>query len=523
MKIYFYVRLNLYLYLFPAMSQLKKGAILSYVNIFLTNVIGLVLTPFIVKSLGDSEYGLYSLIGALIGYLTIMDLGMNNTIVRYVSKYRAEKDAKGERNFLGAMMIIYFVISIIVAIIGAFLYLNLDSFFGDTLSFVEMEKAKIMMIILIVNIMFSLPGGAFTAICNAYEYFVFPRALSLLKYVFRSILVYVILKFGADSIGLVVLDTIVNILAILISIFYVLKKMKVKFSFGGYDKQLFTNIFSYSIWIFLYAIITQIQWKGGQLVIGANLNTVSVAIYAIGIMLGTYYGAFSAAISNLFLPRATQMSVRNSSPLELTNMMVKIARFSLFSLIIVFISFLFLGRDFIHLWINESYDDAYFIALIIMIGYTIPLIQTFANSLLEARKLFKVKTFVFIISLSIGTVLSYFFVKDYGIISVIVFIVGFWVVGQIIMNLYYSKVLQLKIAYFFQQLSKGLFIVFVLMLMFGYFISLININGGWIELAVKVLLLSGVYLALLFIVGMNKEEKEYILLTLKKIKYHRTS
>lgn len=40
------------------MSQLKKGALLSYANIFLTNVIGLILTPFIVKSLGDSEYGL---------------------------------------------------------------------------------------------------------------------------------------------------------------------------------------------------------------------------------------------------------------------------------------------------------------------------------------------------------------------------------------------------------------------------------------------------------------------------------
>lgn len=499
------------------MNQLKKGALLSYANIFLTNIIGLILTPFIVKSLGDSEYGLYSLIGALIGYLTIMDLGMNNTIVRYVSKYRAEKDAKGERNFLGAIMIIYFAISVMVAVIGAILYFNLDRFFGDTLTVIEMEKAKIMMIILIVNIMFSLPGGAFTAICNAYEYFVFPRALNILKYLFRSILVYVILKFGADSIGLVILDTIVNILAILISIFYVLKKMKVKFSIGSYDKKLFKNIFSYSIWIFLFAIISQLQWQGGQFVIGARLETVSVAIYAIGIMLGTYYGAFSGAISVLFLPRATQMSVRNSSPLELTNMMVKIARFSLFTLMLIFIGFLFLGRDFIHLWINESYDEAYYIAIIIMIGYTFPLLQTFANSLLEARKLFKVKAIVYMLSLGTGTVLSYYFVKDYGIISVILFIVGFWIIGQIIMNVFYSKVLQLKIPYFFKQLSKGLFVVFVLMLMFGYFISLININGGWIELAVKVLLLSGVYLALLYFIGMNKQEKEYVLVTFKKL------
>src|SRR5690606_26950322 len=182
----------------------------------------------------------------------------------------------------------------------------------------------------------------------------------------------------------------------------------------------------------------------------------------------------------------------------------------------VFIGFLFLGRDFIHLWINESYDDAYYIALIIMIGYTIPLIQTFANSLLEARKLFKFKAMVYLISLGTGTVLSYFFVRQYGIISVILFIVSSWILGQIIMNVFYYKVLRLKMFYFFKQLSKGLFIVFVLMLVSGYFISLISIDGSWIELVIKASLLSAVYLALLFLIGMNKEEKEYVLLTFKR-------
>lgn len=51
------------------MSQLKKGAALSYLTIILTNVVGLALTPFIIKYLGNDEYGLYTLIGALVGYI----------------------------------------------------------------------------------------------------------------------------------------------------------------------------------------------------------------------------------------------------------------------------------------------------------------------------------------------------------------------------------------------------------------------------------------------------------------------
>ncbi|MFV0198754.1 oligosaccharide flippase family protein [Empedobacter falsenii] len=498
------------------MSQIKKGALLSYITIFLTNIIGLVLTPFIIRSLGDSEYGLYTLIGAFVGYLSIMDLGLNNTIVRYVSKYRAENDKKGEENFLGTTMMIYVLISLIIVIAGIVLYYQLDRIFGDSLTLSEMEKAKAMFVILIFNLGITLPGGAFTAICNAYEKFVFPRALNIIKYLIRSLLVYVILTQGADSIGLVILDTVVNLVTIALTFSYSFFKLKARFRFKSFNKVMVGEIFSYSMWIFILAIISQLQWKGGQMIIGMRLNTTEVAIYAVGIMLGTYYGAFSSAISSLFLPRATQMSVRNSSPLELTNMMVKIARFSLFTLMLVFVGFLFLGRDFIHLWINESYDDAYYIALIIMIGYTIPLIQTFANSLLEARKLFKFKAMVYLISLGTGTVLSYFFVREYGIISVILFIVSFWILGQIIMNIFFSKVLKLKMLYFFKQLAKGLFVVFVLMLLSGYFISLISIDGGWIELAIKACLLSAVYLALLFLIGMNKEEKEYVLLTFKR-------
>ena len=69
----------------------KIGAILSYVSIIASTVISLIYTPFMIKSLGQSEYGLYSLINSVIGYLTLLDLGFGNAIVVYTSRYRAQK------------------------------------------------------------------------------------------------------------------------------------------------------------------------------------------------------------------------------------------------------------------------------------------------------------------------------------------------------------------------------------------------------------------------------------------------
>lgn len=489
------------------MNQLKKGAILSYLNIILTNVVGLVLTPFIIRSLGDSEYGLYTLIGAFVGYLSIMDLGLNNTIVRYVSKYRAEKNKKGEEEFLGTSFLIYSIISLLVMLLGGILFLNIETVFGMTMTPEQLEKAKWMVILLIFNLMFSLPGGAFTAICNAYEHFVFPRLINIIKYVIRSFLIVIILYYGSDSVGLVLLDTVINLLIIAVTFYYVKKKLQVSYNFKRKNNHLVYEIFSYSIWIFVYAITVELQWRGGQFVIGTNLDTSQVAIYAIGAMLGSYYGAFSGAISNLFLPKATQMVVGKASSMELTMMMVRIARFSLFPLMIVFIGFVFLGKEFIIIWVGDSFLEAYYIAIIIMFGYTIPLIQTFANSLLEARKLFRLKALVYLFCFILGILISFFFVNKYQGIGVIVCIVSSWIVGQIIMNILYINQLKLNILFFFKELYKGLFLVFLLMLIVAYGISKINVTEGWIELILKSILLLGVYTLILYFIGMNSEEK----------------
>ena len=70
-------------------QERKSGAVLSYVVIIVNTLIQLLYTPLLIRKLGQSEYGLYSLVASIIGYLTIMDLGFGNAIIVYTSKYRA--------------------------------------------------------------------------------------------------------------------------------------------------------------------------------------------------------------------------------------------------------------------------------------------------------------------------------------------------------------------------------------------------------------------------------------------------
>ena len=489
------------------MSQLKKGAVLTYINIALTNVIGLILTPFIIRSLGNSEYGLYTLIGSFVAYLTLVDLGLNNTIVRFVAKYRAEGDSQGEKHFLSTTMWVYLGISIFIIILGLALYYQLDSIFSSSLTSDELEKAKIMFLILVFNLAITIPGGSFQAICNAYEEFVFPRLLNIIKYVTRALCVFLILYLGGKAISLVVIDTVLNIVVVIISMMYVLRKLKVNITFNMFDNALVKDIFSYSFWIFLFAITLKFQWNAGQVILGINMNTVTVAIFGVGVLLGGYYGAFAAAINGVLLPRATQMVIKNSNGKILTDVMIKIARLNSYILFFILSGFFLMGKPFILLWVGQVYAPSWTIAMLIMIVMTLPLVQAFGNSILEAKKKNRFKSLLSFSTMSLSVGMGFFLSKQYGIKGIIIPMVIAMAFISVVMNFYYRKVFNFQISHFFKYALLKPIAVYTILCGLSYFILGNFLIDSWFKLITSIVLYSILFIITTYWLLMNAYEK----------------
>ena len=209
-------------------SELKYGVYLSYISLFVTNISNLILTPFIIKSLGNSQYGLYMLIGAFVGYIAVLDFGLGNTVVRFVAKYRAENDKKSEENFLFSTFLIYTIISVVVLLIGTIIYFNLSKIFGGSLTSNEIEQAKVMFVILVINLALTLPMKSFTAIMTAYERFILPRSLAIFRIILRMIIIFILLSLGYKAVAIVVVDSALNLLMLMINMLYVFFKLKVR-------------------------------------------------------------------------------------------------------------------------------------------------------------------------------------------------------------------------------------------------------------------------------------------------------
>ncbi|MDU1891705.1 MAG: oligosaccharide flippase family protein [Dysgonomonas sp.] len=491
-------------------KQIKYGALLSYVNIFITAILGLILTPFIIRNLGDSEYGLYVLTGSFVSYLYLMDFGLNNTIIRYIAKYRSTKEKDGESSFLATIMTTYLIIAIIVIFIGFLLYINIDGLFSKSLTPIELYKGKIMVALLILNLAITIPGGSFIAICNGYERFVFTRTINIVKYLFRSTLVICILLLGGDCISLVVVDTIVNLLFIVITYIYTSKTIKIKFTLSKFDKTLLREVLNYSFWIFIFAIIQQFQWQSGQIILGMNANTIAVGVYGIGIMLGSYYGTFANAINGLLLPKATAM-VTNKTNSDIFETMVQIAKINSYILFFILSVFFLFGKEFITLWVGNTYHQAWIIALIFMIVNTIPLLQGFGNSVLEAKGKIKVKAIWALSTMGLAIICGYFLSLKYGIIGMTLCIALGLFINMLFTNWYYSKIFSFSpLLFITRTLLKPVIYISILVLLTTLINKTITIDLSWPVFFLKIILYFLSYSIIVYVFLMDSHQKIYL-------------
>ena len=490
------------------MSQIKTASLVSYLTIITNIFVGIGLTPLILDSLGKSEYGLYMLVGALIGYLALLDFGLTPTTVRFVSKYRHENNKDKEESFIATNLGIYAGVSILIVLIGLVFYSTIDYYF-DNLSANELQLFKVMYLIMLLNLIWGMIRGALVGIIMAYEQFNFPKILNYCRIILRAITIIIVLKSGGKALGIVIIDTVFNLLILLSYYGFIRFKLTIKFNFRKFNKKFINKIYSYSIWIFLGILMDQLYWRSGQTILGIKSTTEEIAVYAIGMLFISYYMTMSSAISGLFLPKATKMFVNKSSNIELSNLMVKVGRIQWFVISNMLFGFLFFGKQFIQLWIGDGYEDSWIIAIIIMFTLTIPSLQNVGNIILEAYNLhvrkIQVNTSFAIVSVAVAV----FLVDYYGGIGIAMAIATSVLLGQVVYNNYYfKKHISLKLKPYAISMFKGNIISIPLIILTGYFINLISFDSGsWLNLAFKVSLFIIMSTIFIYFVAMNSYEK----------------
>lgn len=499
------------------MNQIKAGVILNYVIIFLNIAIGLLYTPYMLRTMGQSEYGLYSLVASIISYLTVLDLGLGNAIVRYTAKFRAEHKQTEQYEMFGMFLVIYTIIGIIAFSVGLSLYFNIDSIFGETMTANELSRARIMIMLLIVNLAVTFPLSTFGSIVQAYERFAFNRSLKIVRTILSTIVMIALLTHGYKAVAMVVVQTIFNILTLLIDYLYCKYRLKIKIFFRNFKWGFVQEITIYSFWIFLNVIMDRIYWSTGQFVLGAYVGTGAVAIFAIAIQLQQMYMTFSTAVSSVFLPKVTGMIAQNSSNKTISDLFIRTGRLQFIAIGTILCGFIVFGRQFINLWAGEEYKTAYTITLLFFASLFTPLIQSLGITILQARNQMRFRSLLYIMIAIISLAFQITLAKRFGGLGCAIAIAGALFIGQgIILNIYYHVRQKIDIISFWKNIFKMSIAPIVITIISLYIISHIAING-WGALCIAITIFCVVYIPTFWIFSMNEYERSLIKAPLIKI------
>lgn len=488
------------------MNQLKAGAVLSYLQIIISIIIALVYTPIMIRILGQSEFGLYSLIGSLAAYFSVMDLGLGNSIVRYISRNRVIGDKEKETNLNGFFLLLYSLIGLVTLVIGLLVYNNVEGVFTN-LATDDVRKAEIMVLILTINFTLAFPLSIFVSIIRAYEHFVVEKLISITRIVLGPVFILPVIYLGYGAISMVVITTVVNIGTLLFGVIYSTKRLKVRFSFKKINYGLMKEILGYSFFVFLGILVDQIYWQTDQIILGIVRGTVPVAIYAIAMQFVRLYIQFSTSISNLLLPRASKLVAQNSDTNKLSELMIKFGRVQYLILFYILGGFILIGQPFINLWAGEGYDDVFGIVLIVMIPLSVPLIQNTGIAILYAKnkQIFRSVVLIFIAILNV--IISIPLAKSVGGVGVAIATAVSLSIGNIlIMNIYYYKKIRLNIPLFWKNIFK-MTIPLAIVLIIGTILNQIIVSNTIPFLILK----ASCYTILYAIIGwkfvLNKSEK----------------
>lgn len=494
------------------MNQIKSGALLSYVNLGLNVLIGLIYTPWIIKSIGISDYGLYTLAMSIIGFLAF-DFGLGNATTKFICEYLAQRQQKKVDCLIGIVLKLYLAIDIII-LIGFIVMYNLLPEIYEGLTVNELTTFRIVFVIAAVYCTISFPFIPLTGILTGYEKFIQLKLCDLFQRIFIVTTMTICLIHGYGLYALVWVNSIGGILSIIAKLIIVKKNTPLKVDISFWDYFEIRRIFSFVVWVTVIALAQRMIFNIAPSILGIFSDSSEIAILGVAITIESYTYLFANALSGMFLPKVSKMVAdKNINAVE--SLMVKIGRLQIYVCAFILIWFIVFGRQFIHLWIGDTYDKVYLCAILFIIPIFFQLPQEIGITYIVATNKVKLQSYVYISMAVLNIILAVPLSKHFGVVGISIAIFISYIVRTIGIDIVLEKSLKLHVGRFFCQSYCRLLPFLISSIIFIYFICLIPAEGWW-GLILKSVFSIGIYCICAFFLGANEYEKS--LLTLYKRK-----
>lgn len=497
-------------------SQRKTGMLLSYGSSLLLAAVNIFLTPFLIRSLGNVEYGIYQSMASFAGYLVLINFGTGTVMTRYVSMYLGKGDKKNERNYIAMCLIITMVLALIIAAASLVMYMFIENMYSATITSAQMGHAKRLFLVVSLNVVITLIAQAFQGIITAYEKFNFTGIWNISRVLLKVALLVGVFFLWKDSMVIALVDLFLSCLFMVLCIGYCIK-LKATPKLYKFDKKIFASSALFSLAIMLQAVVNQVNSKVDITILGVMESQESVTRYSVAMQVFSIFSTLSTAAIAIYLPKFTKLIASGKADGDtITKEMIAPSRIQTLVSGTIMFGFLVCGMDFIKVWMGDGFDLSWWIAIIVLIPYFLVYTNGVVVSVLDAMQKRLVRSVVLAIVALVNVLISIVLVSFIGEIGAPIGTAIATLVGSfVIMNIYYKKAIGIKIFTLFKGIFKGLLPSFILAVIVSA-PAVFLVPVGFVGFVVKGGIFVAVLLVSLMLFGFNKEEKSLIFRVLRR-------
>ena len=494
-------------------KQIKNGAVISYIAIVFNITASFLYTPWMVHSIGKSDYGLYTLAVSLIS-IFLMDFGIGSVVTRFASKYRVDNDTISINNLLGIVFKLFIVIDLVIFVILTVTYFYLGDIYVG-LETAELQQFKMLYLIIAGFSIISFPFTILSGIFNAYEYFVQLKLCDLIQKISTIILIVFALLQGYGVITIVAVNTLTGIVTIAVKLYLLKRNTPIKVNFKCKSKTLLKEMFDFSIWITIIGIAQRLTYNMAPSILGIVSTSYEIAIYSPADAIAGYFFTIAIAIDGLFLPTIFR-KIAEKKQQDILSIMIKVGRFQITILGLIFVGLVCVGKEFITLWMGEEYEKSYYCTIILILPALFEYTQQIARLTVVAENKVKLQSIglisTSILNIPISLLLSY----RHGAVGVSLAICITAFLNLIFMNIIYYKVLKFDMLKFYRICFVRMIIPICGTLVSASVILSCIEQKGWLWLAIKGIIVLIIFGILSFVFFVNKEERNKLVSIIRK-------
>ncbi len=352
------------------MKSLKKQAIKSvtfnYLGYFFHALISIIATPIIVHSLGNAQYGIWSLVISVTGYYGLLNFGMRSALTKYLAEYNAKGDFDEVNRLINSSFVFFTGIAATILVFSYIVSINFHRIF--VIEDVNLEVIRAIIIITGLNISLSFIFQPFDRILVALNRFDIRNIIGIGSSIVRVLLIVAVLKAGFALMAMAFVVLFVDVATyIIISVYSRKIFKKLSLGFTLVTKRSLKKLFNFGLFNFMRHLSEVSLRRADSVIIGIFLGPSMIAIYTIAEGLINYMWLIAKGITTVTLPVTSSLAALNEVD-KLRKVMLIIPKYILPIALFIGIQFYFLGDEFILLWMGEGYHQTYVVFCILMIA-----------------------------------------------------------------------------------------------------------------------------------------------------------